>query len=211
MAPRLLPNASSTFGEAATGLEHIGLPPVVAGLAVLVFALVILDTFNQSVLGAGTFHNPVNSLGFAAAGKGPFASHVLRMLAQVGGGVLGAGGALHVLPSTWKRTLGPLAHGVKPGVSLAAGVACEFALAFLLNLAIFASMGTQLKLVGALLPLVATIILVVAGSGLTGPSMNPAHAFSWNYYLQGHDITEHMAVFWVAPFSGALLAGLFCS
>ena len=39
------------------------------------------------------------------------------------------------------RTLGPLAQGVKPGVSLAAGVACEFVLAFLLNLAIFASMG----------------------------------------------------------------------
>ena len=44
--------------------------------------------------------------------------------------------------------------------------------------------GTQQKVVGALLPLVATVILVVAGAGLTGPSMNPAHAFSWNYYLQ---------------------------
>ncbi len=44
--------------------------------------------------------------------------------------------------------------------------------------------GTQYKALGALLPLVATVILVVAGSGLTGPSMNPAHAFSWNYFLQ---------------------------
>ena len=44
--------------------------------------------------------------------------------------------------------------------------------------------GTQQKVVGALLPLVATVILVVAGAGLTGPSMNPAHAFSWNYFLQ---------------------------
>lgn len=26
---------------------------------------------------------------------------------------------------------------------------------------------------------------------------------------QGHDLREHMAVFWVAPLSGALLAGLF--
>lgn len=69
--------------------------------------------------------------------------------------------------------------------------------------------GTQQKLVAALLPLVATVILVIAGSALTGPSMNPAHAFSWNYFLQGHDLREHMAVFWVAPLSGALLAGLF--
>ena len=66
--------------QAAIGLEYIGLPPVAAGLAVLVVALVVLDTFNQSVLGEGTLNNPVNSLGFAAAGKGPFASHVLRMV-----------------------------------------------------------------------------------------------------------------------------------
>jgi hypothetical protein len=42
----------------------------------------------------------------------------------------------------------------------------------------------QQKLVAALLPLVATVILVIAGSALTGPSMNPAHAFSWNFFLQ---------------------------
>ena len=66
--------------QAAIGLEHLGLPPIAAGLAVLVVALVVLDTFNQSVLGEGTLNNPVNSLGFAAAGKGPFVSHVLRIV-----------------------------------------------------------------------------------------------------------------------------------
>ena len=68
--------------QASIGLEHLGLPPVAAGLAVLVVALVVLDTFNQSVLGEGTLNNPVNSLGFAAAGKGPFTSHVLRIVSQ---------------------------------------------------------------------------------------------------------------------------------
>lgn len=29
--------------------------------------------------------------------------------------------------------------------------------------------------------------------------------------LQGHNSTEHMAVFWIAPLSGALLAGLLWS
>ncbi len=52
--------------------------------------------------------------------------------------------------------------------------------------------GTQLKFVGALLPLVATVILVIAGSGLTGPSMNPAHAFSWNYFLQVINFGVHL-------------------
>lgn len=62
-----------------------------------------------------------------------------------------------------------------------------------------ASAGTQLKLVGALLPLVATVVLVVAGSGLTGPSMNPAHAFSWNYYLQVLTHDPIAAVYDVSP------------
>ena len=66
--------------QAGIGLEKLGLPPVAAGLAVLVTALIVLDTFNQNVLGEGTLNNPVNSLGFAAAGKGPFFSHLFRIV-----------------------------------------------------------------------------------------------------------------------------------
>lgn len=29
----------------------------------------------------------------------------------------------------------------------------------------------------------ASLRQVIAGSAYTGPSMNPAHAFSWNYFL----------------------------
>lgn len=32
-----------------------------------------------------------------------------------------------------------------------------------------------------------------------------------SFDVQGHDATEHMAVFWVAPLSGALAAGLLWS
>ena len=39
------------------------------------------------------------------------------------------------------RNVGGLAEGVKPGVSLAAGAFCEFALALVLNLAILYSMS----------------------------------------------------------------------
>lgn len=44
------------------------------------------------------------------------------------------------------RNVGGLAEGVKPGVSLAAGAFCEFALAFVLNLAILYSMSEFLPL-----------------------------------------------------------------
>lgn len=51
-------------------LEDKGVPPAVAGLGVLVAALISLDTFNQTVLGDGVLNNPSNALAFAAAGKG---------------------------------------------------------------------------------------------------------------------------------------------
>ena len=53
--------------------------------------------------------------------------------------------AEHRAETPVRRNLGPLAQGVKPGVSLAAGVACEFTLAFLLNLVIFIAIGEQLS------------------------------------------------------------------
>ena len=51
-------------------LEKNGLPPIVAGLGVLIAALIALDTFNNVVLGEGVLNNPSNALAFAAAGKG---------------------------------------------------------------------------------------------------------------------------------------------
>lgn len=48
----------------------------------LIAALITLDIFNQNVLGEGTLNNPVNSLGFAAVGKGPFMSHILRIVSS---------------------------------------------------------------------------------------------------------------------------------
>ncbi|EIE21310.1 aquaporin-like protein [Coccomyxa subellipsoidea C-169] len=200
--------ASSVFGEFAGILEKNGVPPIVAGLGVLVAALISLDTFNNTVLGEGVLNNPSNTLAFAAAGKDVFSKATVRIGAQVAGGVLGAAAAIKYIPKPWLRNLGELAEGVKPGVSLAAGAFCEFALALVLNLAILYSMSTKRKLVGALAPLVITVVLVVAGAGFTGPSMNPAHAFSWNYFLDGHDRAQHIAVFWVAPLSGAMAAGL---
>ena len=51
-------------------LEKNGVPPIVAGLGVLIAALIALDTFNNVVLGEGVLNNPSNALAFAAAGKG---------------------------------------------------------------------------------------------------------------------------------------------
>ena len=60
---------------------------------------------------------------------------------QVVGGLLGAYAAIHYIPSPWQTEFDALSSGIKPGVSLWAGVACEAILAFLLNVAILYSLG----------------------------------------------------------------------
>ena len=130
------------------------------------------------------------------------------------GGLVGAYLAIQYIPGAWQTQFGALSQGVKPGVSLRAGVACEAALAFLLNLVILYSLsgrplalqhgfvprcrscwegmhafssacrrcaGTRRKVLGALAPLVVTIVLVrglhrhfVSDQGLPGRSSRAA-------------------------------------
>jgi glycerol uptake facilitator-like aquaporin len=62
-------------------------------------------------------------------------------VAQVLGGLLGAYAAIQYIPAPWQSDFDALSSGVKPGVSLWAGVACEAILAFLLNVTILYSLG----------------------------------------------------------------------
>ena len=156
------------------GLEkHLGLPPMVAGLCILVGALISLDAFNNTFLGAETLNNPSNNIAFAAAGKGHFSVHIPRIVsaacptfascvpaqsltvscgeaavywqvAQVLGGLLGAYAAIEYIPASWQSDFESLSSGVKPGISLWAGFTCEAILAFLLNIVILYSLGELL-------------------------------------------------------------------
>ena len=137
-------------------------------------ALVTLDTFNNTFLGADTLNNPSNNVAFAAAGRGRIPFHVSRIVSsrtlhnmhllpyvqyrcpeqlhkdpcavvaqvsQVVGGLLGAYAAIQYIPPSWQTDFAALSSGVKPGVSLWAGSACEAILAFLLNMAILYSLS----------------------------------------------------------------------
>lgn len=48
---------------------------------------------------------------------------------------------------------------------------------------------------------------VYVGGAFTGPSLNPAMAFAWDWHYQAHTPGEHWLVFWAAPCMGALTAG----
>lgn len=64
-------------------LAKNGVPEILAGLGVLVVALIGLDTFNNTFLGEGTLNNPSNNAAFAAAGKGTFSVHFVRVVSAL--------------------------------------------------------------------------------------------------------------------------------
>ncbi len=115
--------------------------------------------------------------------------------------------ATHLLPHTCHRSFVALPGGVKAGVALELGFACEALLGFLLNLIVLYSGHTHNKLLGYWTPILACVPLTLVGQQLTGPSLNPFISFSWYWHFQVHSAAEHILVYWVAPFSGALLAG----
>jgi hypothetical protein len=78
-------------------LEKHGVPEIVAGLGVLIVSLIALDTFNNRLLGQGTLNNPSNSAALAAAGKGSFTVHIVRIVSAVLPGMLRIGLQIELL------------------------------------------------------------------------------------------------------------------
>ncbi len=158
-----------------------------------------------------------------------------HQVAQVLGGVLGATLAIVLVPKDLQRSFSGFGLGVRPGVLLWQGLVCELALALVLNLIVLWSLDVN-PYIATWTLLGATLVLVVAGAELTGPSMNPAivrccffltmpcwskqacthhqhtsiltQSFGWFFHFKGHELVEHVLVFWVAPLMGGLLAGL---
>lgn len=57
-------------------------------------------------------------------------------------------------------------------------------------------------------PLLATVLAVKAGEGVTGPSLNPAFTFSWLFlFPHSQSAAEHCLVYWVAPLAAGLFGG----
>jgi len=63
--------------------------------------------------------------------------------AQALGGAVGTAVALRWVPRGWQGRFRTFDRGLKPGVSLAAGAACEGALSFLINLVVLWSLATR--------------------------------------------------------------------
>ena len=140
----------------------------------LVFVLVFLFSSIGDALGGASF-NPTGTASFYAAGLGPdtLFSMALRFPAQAAGAVGGALAIKEVMPKQYKHMLG----GPSLKVDLHTGAIAEGVLTFLISFAVLLIVlrGPRNPIFKTWLLALATVTLIVAGSGYTGPSMNPAN------------------------------------
>lgn len=181
---------------------------VVSSLAIMtVFIAVIIFVFNliSEFLGGASF-NPTGNAAFYAAGVGDDSlfSMAIRFPAQTVGAVGGVLAILEIMPQKYKHTL--MAPSLK--VDLHSGAIAEGVLTFLITFAVLWIMieGPKSSIIKTLMLAVATVAVIVAGSGYTGPSMNPANAYGWAYINNRHNTWEQFYVYWICPFLGSILA-----
>ncbi|KAK8967141.1 Aquaporin SIP1-2 [Platanthera guangdongensis] len=181
---------------------------VAASLAIMtIFLAVIIFVFNiiSEALGGASF-NPTGNTAFYAAGVGgdSLFSMAIRFPAQTVGAVGGVLAILEIMPQQYKHTL--MAPSLK--VDLHSGAIAEGVLTFLISFAVLWIMikGPRSSIIKTLMLSVATVAVIVAGSGYTGPSMNPANAYGWAYINKRHNTWEQFYVYWICPFLGSILA-----
>lgn len=182
-----------------------GLSRPAASLALVIILLIAMPSF-QYALGGALF-NPANNAFQYALGQGTAQEHLVRAVAQACGGVAGALLALAVLPVEWAKGLSNAAVGVRPGITLLDGAACEFVLGSLLAFIVLYSGTLKNRTLALWLPLFGTVMAVKAGGHISGPSLNPAFTFAWLFCFPKQSPAEHFLVFWIAPIASGIFGG----
>ncbi|KAL1814181.1 hypothetical protein ACET3Z_024246 [Daucus carota] len=171
----------------------------------LVSVLLFIFNFIAEALGGASF-NPTLFAAFSAAGihKESLFSVSIRLPAQAAGAAGGALAINELMPVQYKHMLG----GPSLKVDMHSGAIAEGVLTFAVTfLALFIILrGPKSSLLKNWLLAASTVMLVVAGSGYTGPSMNPVNAFGWAYVNNRHNTWEHLYVYWISPFVGTILS-----
>jgi glycerol uptake facilitator protein/aquaporin Z/aquaporin NIP len=174
---------------------------------VLAFGLVLVALVAALGHVSGCHLNPAVTLGLAVTGRFPWSAAAVYVLAQLGGGLVGA-------LATWvsyggrARSEGALgATHPAPGVSVGQALVVEALVTFVLVLVVV-SVATDDRAQGAIAPVAVGFALAagifVAGP-LTGGAVNPARAFGPN--LLAGDLAP-LWIYLVAPVVGGVLAAL---
>ncbi|XP_058734882.1 aquaporin SIP1-2-like [Vicia villosa] len=188
-------------------LEPVSLPGLFI-TTILNTIIILTITLIGRILGGASF-NPSSTISFYTLGLRPDSSLLsmsIRFPAQAIGGAIGIKAILHVIPSEYLH----MVKGPSLKVDIHTGAIAEGVLSFTHNFVIILVMlrGPKNPWLKVYLLSVTTLVLVVLGSGYTGPSLNPANAFGWAYVNDKHNTLEQFYVFWICPLIGASLAAL---
>ena len=200
-------------GSAVLAAAFPGLGIGFVGVA-LAFGLTVLTMAYAVGHISGCHLNPAVSVGLWIGGRFPAKDLIPYVLAQVAGGLAGAGvlyviasGAAGFSVSSGFATNGYGAHS-PGGYSLAAALVCEIVMTAMFLLVILgatdkrAPKGFAPIAIGLALTLIHLISIPV-----TNTSVNPARSTGVAIFQGGWAIQD-LWLFWVAPIAGALVGGL---
>ncbi|KAM0951300.1 putative major intrinsic protein [Dioscorea sansibarensis] len=189
----------------ATAINVQGFAPNVLITIGLIASLIFVFNIICDALGGASF-NPTGTAAFYASGYGggSLLSMALRFPAQALGAAGGVLAIMEFMPPQYKHMLG----GPSLKVDAHTGAIAEGLLTFLITFTVLwvVTKGPRNSVIQAWLLAACTVTFVIAGTGYTGPSMNPANAFGWAYIHNRHNTWEHFYVYWISPFIGAIMA-----
>ena len=206
------------LGGCGSAVLAAAFPDVGIGLlgVSLAFGLTVLTgAYAFGPISGGHF-NPAVSVGLWAGGRFPAALLLPYAVAQVIGGVAGAG-VLYLIASgraDFSLAGGFASNGYAEhspgGYSLAAGVVCEVVMTFMFLLVILNTTHKRAPsaFAGLAIGLGLTLIHLIS-IPVTNTSVNPARS-NGPALLVGGLALQQLWMFWVAPVVGAALAGFAC-
>ena len=198
-------------GAAALAAGFPGLGIGFAGVA-LAFGLTVVTMAYAIGHISGCHLNPAVSIGLWMGGRFDKKDLIPYIIAQVLGGIAGAGILYLIVTGNGSEIGGFAANGfgeLSPGgYSMQAALITEVVMTFFFLIVILGSTHSKAPkyLAGLAIGLCLTLIHLIS-IPVTNTSVNPARSTSQALFAGG-DYTSQLWLFWVAPIVGAILAGI---
>ena len=195
----------------AAGVPDVGIGYL--GVALAFGLTVVTGAYALGSISGGHF-NPAVSFGLWAAGRFSTAELPGYVVAQVIGGIVGAG-VLYLIASgnaDFSTAGGMASNGFAEhspnGYSMTAGLVTEVVMTFMFLIVILGATHPRSPIgFGGLAICLALVLIHLISIPVTNTSVNPARSTGPALFVGGWAISQ-LWLFWVAPIIGAVLAGL---
>ncbi|QDU28964.1 Aquaporin Z [Anatilimnocola aggregata] len=204
------------FGGCGSAVLAAAFPEVGIGLLGVSFAFGLTVLTMAYAIGhiSGCHLNPAVSIGLVAGGRFKIAELAPYIIAQVVGGIAGAG-MLYLIASgkaDFKLADGFASNGYGEhspgGYSLLAGFVAEFVLTFMFLLIILGATDKRAPQGFAPIAIGLGLTLIhLIGIPVTNLSVNPARSTGPAIFVMGWAVSQ-LWLFWLAPILGAAVAGV---